>query len=63
MQHRLAAVLMADVVGYARLMGADEAGALAAWRERLALRDILPIRRQEDFDQWADGMRKAGLPE
>jgi adenylate cyclase len=27
---RLAAILAADVVGYSRLMGADEAGTLAA---------------------------------
>ena len=30
MQRRLAAILSADVVGYARLMGEDEAGTLAA---------------------------------
>ncbi len=29
-QRRLAAILAADVVGYSRLMGADEAGTLAA---------------------------------
>ena len=29
-ERRLAAILAADVVGYSRLMGADEAGALAA---------------------------------
>ena len=34
MKRRLAAVLMADVVGYSRLMEADEAGTLAAVRER-----------------------------
>jgi tetratricopeptide (TPR) repeat protein len=27
------------------------------------LRDLLPFRRQEDFDRWADGLRKGGLPE
>jgi tetratricopeptide (TPR) repeat protein len=27
------------------------------------LKDLLPIRRQHDFARWADGMRKAGLPE
>ncbi len=27
------------------------------------LRELLPIRRPEDFAQWADGMEKAGLPE
>ena len=30
MKRRLAAILAADVVGYSRLMGADEAGTLAA---------------------------------
>src|ERR1700759_3306271 len=30
MERRLAAILAADVVGYSRLMGADEAGTLAA---------------------------------
>ena len=34
MKRRLAAVLMADVVGYCRLMEADEAGTLAALKER-----------------------------
>ncbi len=29
-QRRLAAILVADVVGYSRLMGADEVGTLAA---------------------------------
>jgi TolB-like protein/Flp pilus assembly protein TadD len=33
-QRRLAAVLIADVVGYSRLMEADEAGTLAALKER-----------------------------
>jgi adenylate cyclase len=37
-QRRLAAILAADIVGYSRLIGADEAGTLAAlrdvWRER-----------------------------
>ncbi len=30
MERRLAAILVADVVGYSRLMGEDEAGTLAA---------------------------------
>ena len=30
MERRLVAILAADVVGYSRLMGADEAGTLAA---------------------------------
>jgi adenylate cyclase len=34
MERRLAAILAADVVGYSRLMEADEAGTLAALRER-----------------------------
>lgn len=29
MEHRLAAILAADVVGYSRLMGGDEKGTLA----------------------------------
>jgi TolB-like protein/class 3 adenylate cyclase/tetratricopeptide (TPR) repeat protein len=36
MKRRLAAVLMADVVGYGRLMEADEAGTLAALQQRRA---------------------------
>ena len=32
-QRRLAAILAADIVGYSRLMGADEAGTLAALRD------------------------------
>ena len=32
--HRLAAILAADVVGYSRLMGADEAGTARGVRER-----------------------------
>jgi TolB-like protein/class 3 adenylate cyclase/Tfp pilus assembly protein PilF len=27
------------------------------------LTDLLPFRREEDFDRWADGLRRAGLPE
>jgi TolB-like protein len=33
-QRRLAAILVADVVGYSRMMGADEAGTLATLKER-----------------------------
>ncbi len=36
MQRRLAAIVSADVVGYSRLMGADEAGTLAALRAHRA---------------------------
>ena len=38
-QRRLAAILAADVVGYSRLMEQDEAGTLAALKERR--KDIL----------------------
>ena len=38
-QRRLAAILAADVVGYSRLMEADEAGTLAALKARR--RDVL----------------------
>ena len=34
MERRLAAILAADVVGYSRLMEQDEAGTLAALKER-----------------------------
>lgn len=27
------------------------------------LKDVLPIRRSEDFARWAEGLRKAGLSE
>ena len=27
------------------------------------LKDWIPLRRPEDFAKWADGLRKAGLPE
>ncbi|HYM99656.1 MAG TPA: adenylate/guanylate cyclase domain-containing protein, partial [Aestuariivirgaceae bacterium] len=27
------------------------------------LKNLLPIRRPEDFDRWAEGLRKAGLPD
>ena len=36
MERRLAAILVADVVGYSRLMGADEAGTLAALKSARA---------------------------
>ena len=44
MERRLAAILAADVVGYSRLMAADEAGTLAALKRH---REILrPGRRR-----------------
>lgn len=48
---RLAAILVADVVGYSRLMAEDEAGALAA----------LNRQRGTELDPVA-GLAKAGLP-
>ena len=36
MERRLAAVLVADVVGYSRLMGADETGTLTTLKARRA---------------------------
>lgn len=42
MDRRLAAILAADVVGYAKLMGADEAGALAAV-DALHRRTVVPL--------------------
>jgi adenylate cyclase len=47
LQRRLAAILSADVVGYSRLMGIDEAGTLArlkALRRDLIDPKIAPIR-------------------
>jgi adenylate cyclase len=40
-ERRLAAILAADVVGYSRLVGIDEEGALAA----LNLRDITDLKQ------------------
>jgi hypothetical protein len=36
MERRLAAILVADVAGYSRLMGQDEAGALKRLKDREA---------------------------
>ncbi len=52
---RLAAILAADVVGYSRLMGEDEAGTARLVRERRE--EATPIVRS------FEGLRKAGLPE
>ena len=38
---RLAAILATDIVGYSRLMGADEAGTVQALREHRAVADPL----------------------
>src|SRR5438045_9750669 len=46
-QRHLAAILVADVVGYSRLIGADEAGTLAALKDRWA-RVLEPLVRKHD---------------
>jgi TolB-like protein len=43
MQRRLAAILAADVAGYSRLMGADEAGTALALREHRAAVDAIAV--------------------
>ena len=48
-QRRLAAILVADVVGYSKLMGSDEAGTLAQL-EALRTEIIEPQHRQA---RWA----------
>jgi len=58
MSRRLAAILAADVVGYSRLMGADE---LARWRERFPWGNA---EYSALFDETvAVGLRRAGFPE
>ncbi len=46
---RLAAILMADVVGYSRMMGADEEATVATLRSRRAV-----------FTSYIEGYPKAG---
>ena len=41
-QRRLMALMSADVVGYSRLMGADEAGTLSALKEIAGDLDSIP---------------------
>lgn len=45
LQRRLAAILAADVIGYSRLMGEDEAGTLAALKSRRQV-VLIPLLRQ-----------------
>jgi hypothetical protein len=54
LQRRLAAILSADVVGYSRLMGIDEAGTLARLK---AMR-----RRPWSLSSWKAGRRKSTAP-
>ena len=67
---KLAAILYADVAGYSRLSGGDEAReALAkALKERPNLsigylKDILPTKYENGLERYLQGMRKAGLGE
>ena len=48
-QRRLAAILAADIVGYSRLMGADEVGTLA--RVNAIRNEILPHGHAGDQDR------------
>ncbi len=52
-QRRLAAILAADMVGYSRLMEADERGTIARQKAHLS----------ELIEKMVDSMRLAGLPE
>ncbi len=56
MERRLAALLAADVVGYSRLMGADEAGTLAALMAHGADRRALDDDRLVGFWLQADSV-------
>ena len=57
-QRRLAAILAADLVGYSRLMGADEAGTLAALqlRRREVLEPLVSQHGGRIFKLMGDGM-------
>jgi TolB-like protein/class 3 adenylate cyclase/Tfp pilus assembly protein PilF len=57
-QRRLAAILAADVVGYSRLMGEDEAGTLAALkdRRRQILEPLVSTHQGRVFKVTGDGM-------
>jgi adenylate cyclase len=57
-QRRLAAILAADVVGYSKLIGEDEAGTLAALREirRGIVNPILAQHNGRIFKLMGDGM-------
>ena len=50
MERRLAAILAADVVGYSRLMGADEEGTLDRLRAYREVIDALSYTRSEVVD-------------
>ncbi|MGH6959213.1 MAG: adenylate/guanylate cyclase domain-containing protein, partial [Dongiaceae bacterium] len=58
MERRLAAILAADVVGYGRLMGDDEAGTLAALkgRRKQLLEPLVAKHRGRIFKSMGDGV-------
>ena len=60
---RLAAILAADVVGYLRLMGEDEAGTAEARRLNPAITIKWLKEHTPNLPVSFDGLRKAGLPE
>lgn len=57
-EHRLAAILAADVVGFSRMMGADEAGTLAALdrTRRLVVDPAVSAHRGRIFKVMGDGL-------
>ena len=70
MERRLAAILAADVVGYTRLMGADEAGTLRPATElrRETLEPLTAVasfifRHPADRERLVMWARHAGLPD
>ncbi len=65
-ERRLAAILSADVVGYSRLMGADEEGTLAALSLNPAITTRhtagqIPYKNPADLKRLFDALEKAGL--
>ena len=59
---RLAAILAADVVGYSRLMGADEEGTHERVKTHLA--ELFGPKIGDLFEAtYFAGLRKAGMPE
>ena len=56
-RRKLAAILSADVVGYSRLMGADEEATVAALNEcRAIFRDIIAARQGRVVDTAGDSV-------
>lgn len=54
-QRRLAAIVAADIVGYSRLMGADEKGTLTALREVWAEHFIAEVHPNAKLDRVVAG--------